>query len=138
MTKTAEHVVYSVAIEQSEVAIYPDHTRFHDFAWRLLRVLYLSVRNRTGGGPTLAHADLAEAELAELLRQIGIDLSALPAISDSEQLAPVLGTTAAALAQDRYRGGGIPFVKVGRRVRYLRADVCRYLIEHRVTESHGY
>jgi hypothetical protein len=85
----------------------------------------------------LAHADLAEAELAELLRQIGIDLSALPAISDSEQLAPVLRMTPAALAQDRYRGGGIPYVKVGRRVRYLRADVCRYLMEHRTSGGGG-
>ncbi len=79
----------------------------------------------------MAHPHLADEALAELLRQTNIDLSALPPIMDTVQLAPVLNTTPAALAQDRYRGGGIPFVKIGRRVRYLRADVCRYLIGHR-------
>lgn len=66
-----------------------------------------------------------------LLRQTGIDLSALPPIMSTEQLASVLGITPGALAQDRYRTAGIPYVKIGRRVRYLRADVCWYLIAHR-------
>ena len=84
----------------------------------------------------MAHGDLVDAELAELLRQTGFDLSTLPAVMSTEQLAQVLGITAAALAQDRYRTGGtgdcIPYVKVGRRrVRYLRADVARYLVTHR-------
>lgn len=79
----------------------------------------------------MAHAHLADEELAELLRQTNIDFSALPPIMDTVQLAPVLNTTPAALAQDRYRGGGIPFVKIGRRVRYLRADVAAYLVTHR-------
>jgi hypothetical protein len=79
----------------------------------------------------VAHEDLADAGLAKLLRQTGTDLSTIPAVMNTKQLAPVLGTTPAALAQDRYRRRGIPYVKVGRRVRYLRADVCRYLIEHR-------
>jgi hypothetical protein len=79
----------------------------------------------------LAHADLAEAELAELLRQTGTDLSALPPVMTTQQLALVLDVTPAALAQDRYRSGGIPYVKVGRRVRYLRNDVARYLVTHR-------
>jgi hypothetical protein len=60
-----------------------------------------------------------------------VDLSSLPAVMDTEQLAPVLGMTPAALAQDRYRYGSIPYVKIGRRVRYLRADVARYLVTHR-------
>ncbi len=84
----------------------------------------------------MVHAHLADAGLAELFRQTGVDLSALPAVMDSDQLAPVLGISSAALAQDRYRGGGIPYVKIGRRVRYLRADVCRYLIDHR-NGDHG-
>ncbi len=49
----------------------------------------------------------------------------------TQQLAPVLDVTPAALAQDRYRGVGIPYVKLGRRVRYIRADVARYLVTHR-------
>jgi hypothetical protein len=74
---------------------------------------------------------LVETELAEVLRQTGVDLSALPAVMSTGELAPVLGITTGALAQDRYRGCGIPYVKLGRRVRYLRADVARYLVNHR-------
>lgn len=75
---------------------------------------------------------LVESELAEVLRQTGVDLSALPAVMSTGELAPVLGITPGALAQDRYRGSGIPYVKLGRRVRYLRADVARYLASHRM------
>jgi hypothetical protein len=60
-----------------------------------------------------------------------IDLSALPEVMSTDQLALVLGMTPQALAQDRYRCGSIPYVKIGRRVRYLRADVTRYLVTHR-------
>ncbi|PND54336.1 DNA-binding protein [Mycobacterium sp. ENV421] len=55
----------------------------------------------------------------------------MPPIITAEQLAPFLGQTVAALANDRYRGSGPPFIKHGRRIRYLRADVARYLVAHR-------
>jgi hypothetical protein len=74
---------------------------------------------------------LVESELAEVLRQTGVDLSVLPPVMSTEELAPVLGITPGALTQDRYRGSGFPYVKLGRRVRYLRADVARYLVSHR-------
>nr|WP_232425857.1 helix-turn-helix domain-containing protein [Mycobacterium sp. JS623] len=48
-----------------------------------------------------------------------------------------MATTEAALAQDRYRRGGIPYVKFGRRVRYLRADVARYLAANRSDNPPG-
>jgi hypothetical protein len=79
----------------------------------------------------VAYVNLADANLAELLRLTGIDLSGLPPVMTTQQLALVLDVTSAALAQDRYRGGGIPYVKFGRRVRYMRADVARYLVTHR-------
>ena len=41
-------------------------------------------------------------------------------------LRPFVGS----FAQDRYRGCGIPYVKVGRRVRYLAADFAHYLATH--------
>lgn len=72
-----------------------------------------------------------EADLAKLFAETGVDLSTLGPISTSEELAPVLKTTPSALAQDRYRGVGIPYVKHGRRVRYLRSDVARYLANNR-------
>ena len=48
-----------------------------------------------------------------------------------EELAAILKTTPAALAQERYRGGGIPYVKWGARIRYLAADVAAYLADNR-------
>jgi hypothetical protein len=70
--------------------------------------------------------------LARLMVDTGIDLSVLPACSEAKVLAPVLGVTVGALAQDRYRGTGIPYTKIGSRIRYLRADVARYLAANRV------
>ncbi|MBV8178020.1 MAG: DNA-binding protein [Mycobacterium sp.] len=43
------------------------------------------------------------------------------------QVAPVLGTTEAGLAQMRYRGTGPKFCKVGRKVVYRWSDVRAYL-----------
>jgi hypothetical protein len=77
--------------------------------------------------------DLADAELAKLFGETGIDLSACPPGMKPQELAPVIRTTVAALAQDRYRRVGIPYVKLGRRVRYMRADVARYLAANRST-----
>lgn len=70
------------------------------------------------------------AELvAEMNRTISTDL--LPNVAMSDQVAKVIQTSVDALAQDRYRGRGIPFVKVGGRVRYLRDDVLAYLAANR-------
>ncbi|MGZ4524860.1 MAG: helix-turn-helix domain-containing protein [Mycobacterium sp.] len=80
----------------------------------------------------MGHAKVGDAKPEEPFRQAGIDLSGLPAVMTTQQLAQVLDITPAALAQDRYRGGGIPFVKVGRRVRYMRGDVATYLVAHRI------
>jgi hypothetical protein len=57
-------------------------------------------------------------------------------IMTAKQLAAVLGISEASLAQDRYKGTGIPFVKCGsRRVRYLKADVLAYLAANRMTRT---
>ncbi|RIT84228.1 DNA-binding protein [Mycobacteroides abscessus] len=59
-------------------------------------------------------------------------------VMTAKELAAELHMTEAALAQDRYRGTGIPFVKVGgRRVRYLRADVMAYLASNRMQRTDG-
>jgi hypothetical protein len=47
----------------------------------------------------LAHVEPADAELSDLLHLTGIDLSALPPVMNTEQLAGVLGTTPGALAR---------------------------------------
>lgn len=75
--------------------------------------------------------DQLDAELAKLSHDMGIDLPGQPPVMLPEQVAAMLHTTTGALANDRYRGVGIPYVKHGKRVRYLRADVARYLIAQR-------
>ncbi|QKT08032.1 helix-turn-helix domain-containing protein [Gordonia sp. X0973] len=50
----------------------------------------------------------------------------------AKQAAKILGTTEQALAHDRSRGIGIPYVRVGRRIRYLRSDVVGALEAGRV------
>ncbi len=79
--------------------------------------------------------NITTAELSKLYIDTGIDLNRLPAIMTADDLAPVLGVSVGALANDRYRRVGIPFVKHGKRVRYLRADVARYLIANRHTQA---
>ena len=68
--------------------------------------------------------------IAELDRSIPFDV--LPPVATAVQVAPVIGSTVQALAQDRYLRKGMPYTTIGRRVRYLRPDVLRYLAEHRV------
>ena len=58
-------------------------------------------------------------------------------IMTAKQLAEELFVSEASLAQDRYRGNGIPFVKIGSRVRYLKADVLAYLESQRQTQTGG-
>ena len=85
----------------------------------------------------MAIQNLTDTELSRLFIDTGIDLSTLPVIATARELAPVVGTTEAALAQDRYRRVGIPYVKFGARVRYLRVDVARYLAANRSDNPSG-
>ncbi len=61
--------------------------------------------------------------------------SDLPDVITPKRLADALETTVDALAQDRYRGRGVKYVRIGgpesRRIRYLKADVIRHLAENR-------
>lgn len=65
------------------------------------------------------------------------EIDDLPAVATPAQLANVMQTTVAALAQDRYLGRGIPFVKFGKRVRYMREDVMAYLAANKVSQTGG-
>jgi hypothetical protein len=59
------------------------------------------------------------------------NLDELPEVMTTPQLAAFMQTTTNSLNQDRYLGRGIPFVKFGKRVRYLRNDVLDYLAANR-------
>lgn len=65
--------------------------------------------------------------MADLIGQ-----SDLPPVATPGQVATLIHSTPDALAQDRYRRRGIPYVKIGGRVRYLREDVLAYLAANRV------
>lgn len=54
-------------------------------------------------------------------------LTELPEIATPADVAQVFQTTENALAQDRYLQRGLPYIKYGRRVRYLKADIQAYL-----------
>jgi hypothetical protein len=56
----------------------------------------------------------------------------LPEVARDSEVAEFIGSTKGALAQDRHRGRGIPYVRIGSRIRYLRADVLAFLSENRV------
>ncbi|WP_074413524.1 MULTISPECIES: helix-turn-helix domain-containing protein [Mycolicibacterium] len=59
-------------------------------------------------------------------------MSELPELLTPKQLSEFIGISEASLGQDRYLGQGIPYVKVGKRVRYLKDDVLAYLQANRV------
>ncbi|OBG76304.1 hypothetical protein A5700_22460 [Mycobacterium sp. E1214] len=59
----------------------------------------------------------------------------MPAVATPEQTAKFIQTSEGSLAQDRYRGTGIPFVKIGGRVRYLRQDILDYLAANRMQRT---
>lgn len=79
----------------------------------------------------MAVADVTDAEMIRLYTETGIDLSQLPAVMTAAELAPAIGLSVASLSQERYLNKGIPYIKLGHRVRYLRADVARYLLANR-------
>lgn len=56
-----------------------------------------------------------------------IELDALPPLLTPAELAEFMRTTTNSLAQDRYLGRGVPFIKNGKRVLYARTAVLDYL-----------
>lgn len=49
-----------------------------------------------------------------------------------DQTAERFGTTPGALRADRHRGRGLPYVRIGGRIRYRVADIEAYLAENTV------
>lgn len=59
----------------------------------------------------------------------------LPILMTPAELAHFLRTTTNSLAQERYLGRGVPFIKNGRRVLYARSDVVDYLERNTVQRT---
>jgi hypothetical protein len=62
-------------------------------------------------------------------------LDGLPSLLIPPELARLLRTTINSLAQDRYLGRGVPFVRHGRKVLYARTDVLAYLEQNRAQRT---
>jgi len=63
--------------------------------------------------------------LAELAREF--DALPLAAFAVQAQVAAFLNCSEAKLERDRWAGGGIPYLKTGRAVRYRKSDVLAFL-----------
>ena len=74
-----------------------------------------------------------DRDLKDVVRQTSITLADLPPIMDSRQVAVLRGISVDALDQRRhdYPEKAIPFIRFGRLIRYLKADVISYLVTNR-------
>lgn len=50
-------------------------------------------------------------------------------------VAVVRGCSEATVERDRWSGGGVPFIKCGRSVRYRKDDILRWLAKHKPYQS---
>ncbi|CAN5303183.1 hypothetical protein BH11ACT6_BH11ACT6_53380 [soil metagenome] len=53
----------------------------------------------------------------------------------SKDVSELFGRTENALALDRYNGRGLPYVRIGRQIRYRASEVAAYLDAHTVEPS---
>lgn len=65
------------------------------------------------------------------------DLADLPAIMTPAQLGPVFGKSTQQLANERFFGRGLPYVRYGARIYYLRSDVIAFLQANRHDPAQG-
>jgi hypothetical protein len=59
--------------------------------------------------------------------EVNMKSTQLPELLTPPEVAEVLRTTTNSLAQDRYLGRGVPFIRAGRRILYAREQVLAYL-----------
>jgi hypothetical protein len=58
---------------------------------------------------------------------MGVTGTNLDELLTANQVAEYLGTSERVLAVERHRGVGLPYVRVGRRIRYRAKDIAAYL-----------
>ncbi len=57
------------------------------------------------------------------------------ALFAQETIAAILNCSLATIERDRWLGNGIPFIKIGRMVRYRKSDINLFLQAHRAFRS---
>lgn len=53
--------------------------------------------------------------------------ASLPALMTTAEVAQFIRASRQSLDQDRYLGRGLPYVRIGRKIRYRREDILNYL-----------
>lgn len=76
-----------------------------------------AIRRKRATPPKKTSAELAQE----------FDALPLAALAVQAQVAAFLNCSEAKLERDRWAGGGIPYLKTGRAVRYRKADVLTFL-----------
>lgn len=61
--------------------------------------------------------------------------AAVNALFSQAVVAQVIDCSKAKLERDRWQGGGIPYIKIGRRVKYRKADVLNWLDQYQPQQS---
>lgn len=56
----------------------------------------------------------------------------LPALMTTAELAAFIRASRQSLDQDRYLGRGIPYVRIGRKIRYSRETVLKFLSDNTI------
>jgi len=51
---------------------------------------------------------------------------------DEKEVSKLTGRALSTLRNDRHRGRGLPYVKLGRSVRYIEEDIEKYVLSHRI------
>jgi len=75
----------------------------------------------------------SEKSRIELLSEF--DAAPASALFDQQAVAAVRGCSEATMERDRWAGGGVPFLKIGRLVRYRKSDVLAWLEDHPIRQS---
>lgn len=61
------------------------------------------------------------------LQRMALKETALDELLTAQQVAEYLGASIDTLAVDRYNHRGLPYIRIGRRIRYRAKDVAEYL-----------
>lgn len=56
----------------------------------------------------------------------------LPLLMTTAEVAGFIRASKESLDQDRYLGRGLPYVRIGRKIRYRREDVLQYLSDNTI------
>ncbi|ORB87514.1 hypothetical protein B1987_13735 [Mycobacterium kansasii] len=60
-------------------------------------------------------------------------MDSLPALMTTAEVAEFIRASKQSLDQDRYLGRGLPYVRIGRKIRYERAAVLKFLADNRIS-----